>query len=71
MAIDPKSRRPEFDLITQGWGSDGLIDLMARCELMAEFWTKNFPLTMAERKIANAMIDRLKELGGIDMPRIQ
>jgi hypothetical protein len=61
----PATRRPEFDEITMGWGGDGLDDLMARCELLAAFWVANFPLTTAEHKIARAMADRLKELGGI------
>ncbi len=58
-------RRPEFDAIANGWGGDGLDDLMARLQLLAEWWQANFPLTPAEHKIARAMTKRLTDLGGI------
>ncbi len=57
-------RRAEFDELVQGWGYDGLDDLAARCELLAEWWKEHFPLSPAELKIARAMHARLAELGG-------
>lgn len=64
-------RRPEFDAITLGWGSDGIDDLLARCELVRDFWAANLPLSQAEHKIALAMNARLCELGGISqVPRM-
>jgi hypothetical protein len=60
----PHQRRPEFDEITTGWGSDELPDLTARCELMVEYYRKLGGYTAAELKIANAMERRLRELGG-------
>ena len=64
-------RRPEFDAICDGWGSDNLDDLMARTQLLSEFWQKNFPLTSAEHKVARAMTKRLGELGGVEIPTFQ
>lgn len=61
----PELRRKEFDAIANGWGSDDLDDLMARSELVSEFWHKNFPLTPAELKIARAMAAHLRKLGGL------
>lgn len=61
-------RRQEFDSIVEGWGSDDLDDLIARVELLREFWAKHMPLTPAEHKIARAIIKRLGHLGGIDIP---
>jgi hypothetical protein len=68
MSID---RRPEFDAICDGWGGDGLDDLMARVQLMLEFWRANFPLLPAERKVASAMGARICSLGGINPVTIQ
>lgn len=58
-------RRAEFEALTRGWGSDGFDDLMARCQLLAEWWKGNFPLTMAEMKVTKAMTGRLRALGGL------
>ena len=58
------ARRAEFDAIATGWGTDALLDLHARLELLAEFWRENFPLNPAEHKMARAMITRLHTLGG-------
>lgn len=58
-------RRPDFDAIVTGWGADSLDDLMARCELMRDFWAANLSLLPAEHKIAKAMTTRLLSLGGI------
>ena len=57
-------RRPEFDDLTSGWGADSFDDLMARCHLLKDWWATNFPLTMAELKVASAMTTRLRALGG-------
>lgn len=51
-------RRPEFDEIVQGWGSDKFDDLTARIELAAEFKDHFGELTPAEHKIVKAMIAR-------------
>lgn len=61
-------RRPEFDAIVQGWGGDDLDDLVARLQLLVEFWQKWIPLSSAELKVARAMQKRLGELGGIAPP---
>lgn len=62
--MKPNQRRAEFDMIADGWGGDGLADLLARCELMVEYYRKLGGYTAAELKIANAMEKRLRELGG-------
>lgn len=59
--------RFEFDAITCGWGADRLEDLLARAELLADWWGDNFPLSEAEIKIARAITRRIGELGG-DVP---
>lgn len=64
-------RRKAFDEICDGWGSDDLDDLMARVELLSEFWFANFPLSAAELKVARAMSKRLHELGGIKYRLLQ
>ncbi len=66
MSLKPNQRRPEFDEITTGWGADGLDDLLARCQLLSEFWTASGGLTDAERKVANAMRARLMTLGNVE-----
>ena len=63
--IEQHKRRPEFDAIADGWGSDGLDDLMARVELLIEYWRTHMPLTAAEHKVARAINARLTVLGGI------
>jgi hypothetical protein len=60
----PHQRRHEFDMIADGWGSDELEDLTARCELLVEYYRCLGGYTAAELKIANAMERRLRELGG-------
>lgn len=65
MAAPEFTRRPDFDQITEGWGHDGYDDLLARCQLLAEWQADNF-LTMAEEKVERAMKERLKKLGGIE-----
>jgi hypothetical protein len=62
--MKPNQRRPEFDMICDGWGSDGLADLTARAELMVEYYRKLGGYTAAELKVANALERRLRELGG-------
>lgn len=62
-SLKPQHRRPEFDEISTGWGADALPDLRARCELLDDFWAKHGGLTQAERKIADAMLKRLRGLG--------
>jgi hypothetical protein len=62
--MKPHQRRPEFDMIVEGWGTDNLEDLQARCELVVEYYRKLSGYTAAELKIANAMEKRLRELGG-------
>jgi hypothetical protein len=62
--LRPTKTRQGFDEITQGWGSDGVEDLTARCELLVEHYRELGGYTAAELKIANAMERRLKELGG-------
>ena len=62
--LGPTTRRADFDEITTGWGADDAGDLAARCQLLAEWWQANFPLTQAELKIARAMKKRLFELTG-------
>ncbi len=56
-------RRPEFDSLVQGWGSDSFEDLSARIELAAEWTLANKPLKPAEEKIVTAMIARQVQLG--------
>lgn len=63
-------RRLEFYEISEGWGGDDLPDLVARAELLAEWWGKNFPLSPAERKIMRAISKRLGELGGVELPEM-
>ena len=58
-------RREEFENLTRGWGTDSFDDLMARCQLLADWWKGNFPLTMAEMKVTRAMTGRLRNLGGL------
>lgn len=58
-------RREAFEDICTGWGNDGLDDLLARVQLLTEWWTANFPLRPAELRIARAMAKRLSELGGL------
>lgn len=68
MSLEQESRphrRAEFEQITAGWGADGYDDLMARCQLLADWWKGNFPLTMAEMKVTKAMTNRLRHLGGL------
>lgn len=62
--------RPGLTAIADGWGSDSLDDLVARTQLLSEWWQANFPLSNAELKIARAMSRRLCELGGIAMVEI-
>jgi hypothetical protein len=72
MAEDrPPPRSPDFDELTQGWGSDSFDDLVARCELLLEYWRAHFPLPPAELKVARAMIRRMVELGGIEPVMMQ
>lgn len=71
MSDRPPPRRPEFDEIANGWGSDGLPDLMARVELLLEYWKANFPLSPAELKVARAITKRASDLGGMDVPVLQ
>jgi hypothetical protein len=61
--LKPTARRPEFDQICDGWGSDTIEDLEARCQLLSEFWAKWGGLTSAEQKVADAMLRRLRSLG--------
>lgn len=65
MTDKPPLRRQEFDSLTAGWGADSFDDLMARCQLLAEWWRDYMPLSMAELKMARAMSQRLRMLGGI------
>lgn len=58
-------RREEFDTIADGWGADSVANLAARCQLLAEWWEQHFPLTLAELKVARAMSQRLRNLGGL------
>lgn len=51
----PPPRRPEFDAITMGWGSDNRADLEARIDLVKEFQEKVGVLSPAEGKILRAM----------------
>lgn len=64
MNLHNHPRRPEFDTIADGWGADSVADLAARCQLLAEWWGQHFPLTLAELKVARAMSQRLRNLGG-------
>lgn len=61
-------RRPDFDDLVAGWGSDSTDDLVARCQLVAEWWADHFPLSLAENKVAAAMTRRLRHLGGLPPP---
>jgi len=63
-------RSEEFDAIATGWGGDGLDDLMARIELLGAYWKEHLPLPPAELKIARAMHNRLRELGGLEPPEM-
>jgi hypothetical protein len=54
----PPPRRPEFDEIANGWGSDSRADLEARMELVLEFQQRVGTLTLAEDKIMRAMSAR-------------
>jgi hypothetical protein len=58
MSDRPLPRRPEFDEICNGWGSDSRADLEARMELVLEFQQKVGTLTLAEEKILRAMSAR-------------
>ncbi len=58
MSDRPPPRRPEFDSITMGWGSDNRADLEARMELALEFQQKVGSLSLAEDKIMRAMSAR-------------
>lgn len=58
-------RSEEFDEIATGWGGDNLDDLMARVQLLGAYWAAHLPLPPAELKIARAMHNRLRELGGL------
>lgn len=58
-------RRQEFDGLVAGWGGDSLEDLLARCQLLAEWWAGHLPLSGPELKVARAMDARLRALGGI------
>lgn len=50
-------RRPEFDAIADGWGSDTIQDLTARMELLVEFQNANGgTLSLAEDKVMRAMV---------------
>lgn len=51
----PPPRRPAFDEICNGWGSDKRADLQARIELAKEFKGKVGSLTAAEDKVLRAM----------------
>lgn len=70
MTDKPPPRRPAFEEITAGWGCDSFDDLMARCQLLAEWWQDNFPMSMAENKVATAMTRRLRVLGGLPPPEL-
>lgn len=49
-------RRPEFDAIADGWGSDKMPDLTARLELLIEFQNANGgTLSIAEERVVRAM----------------
>lgn len=65
MPDDKPLRRPAFDEIANGWGGDKLDDLLARAQLLHEWWAENFPLQPAELKVARAIIKRLTDLGGV------
>lgn len=55
---DPKPpRRPEFDEIANGWSGDTAPDLSARIDLACEWQSKNGPLSFAETRVMNAMVD--------------
>lgn len=64
----PPLRRPEFDAITTGWGSDACADLGARIELATE-WVNSIggraAMTPAERKVLDAMLARHFLLEGV------
>lgn len=64
--LKPTLVRDDFSAIVSGWGGDGLDDLVARAQLMAEWWRDHVPLTMAEHKIARAIKKRISDLSGID-----
>ena len=65
MTDRPSPRRPAFDELVSGWGADSFDDLMARCQLLAEWWRDHMPLSLAEVKVARAMSHRLRTLGGL------
>lgn len=71
MSDHPVLRRKEFDDLTMGWGSDSTDDLLARCELLSEWWQGNFPLLPAEHKIARAMIKSVQDRTGLELPTMQ
>jgi hypothetical protein len=56
-------RRPDFDAIVMGWGSDNFDDLTARIELVALFVGSEGALTEAEDRTVKMMIDRQITLG--------
>lgn len=58
MTDRPPPRRPGFDDLVQGWGSDNMADLNARMQLALEFQEKNGNLSLAEDKVYRAMAAR-------------
>lgn len=64
--------RAGFEEITRGWGADNLDDLFARLQLTREWWQAHFPLSVAEHRIARAMVARLCALADIpEAPPLQ
>lgn len=62
MLLRPDQRRPEFDDLTAGWGSDALADLRARQQLLGELFTSLGGFTAAEQKISDAIAARANTL---------
>ena len=60
--VQKLARRPEFDAITMGWGSDTVADLGARITLAAEYLDGSAPASQAEAKVFDAMIRRYEKL---------
>lgn len=58
----PFTRRPGFDEIASGWGSDGPDDLDARLGLIDEYADEAGSLNAAELKVRAAMANRLLTL---------
>jgi hypothetical protein len=71
LSLKPNQRRPDFDDITAGWGSDNLDGLVARCELLPDLLTMLGGWTDAEQKIVTAMRKRLEQLGGLTSTTMQ